>query len=473
MAPVSHDAAHPPVQQFDGIDPGLFARHSRPGPRYTSYPTANLFTSSVDEELYRTEIARTNDRPGAPPVSLYVHVPFCDTLCYFCGCNMIVSRDRDKIASYLDTLIAEIDLLRPLLDADRPVEQIAWGGGTPTSLAPDEIRRLADAINTRFDRHPAIEAGVEIDPRELTREHVMALGESGFNRVSMGVQDFDPRVQEAVNRIQPEEITVRAIEWVHEAGIDSINLDLMYGLPYQTLATFERTLERTIAINPDRIAVFNYAHVPWLKKHMTLIKEEHLPTPDEKVRIFIRTLERLNEAGYVYVGMDHFAKPDNELAVAQREGTLYRNFQGYTTHAGADLFGLGMTGIGQFDRLYAQNLKGLPAYTRAVDEGRLPIHAGYLLSPDDIIRRDVIMSLMCDFRLVKRVFEERHDIVFDEYFHDVPERLADLVGDGLVRISDDEIDARGEGMLIIRNIAMAFDAHLPAAGEKPVFSRTV
>jgi len=386
---------------------------------------------------------------------------------------MIVSRDRDKIAAYLDTIIAELDLLRPLLDAGRPVEQIAWGGGTPTSLAPDEIRRLAEAINTRFTRHPRIEAGVELDPRELTRDHVFALAEGGFNRVSMGVQDFDPRVQEAVNRIQPEDVTVRAIDWVHEAGIDSINLDLMYGLPHQTLESFERTLERVIAIDPDRIAVFNYAHVPWLKKHMTLIREEDLPSAEEKVRIFIRTLERLNDAGYVYVGMDHFAKPDNELAVAQREGTLYRNFQGYTTHAGADLFGLGMTGIGQFDRLYAQNLKGLPVYTERVHEGRLPIHAGYLLSDDDLIRRDVIMSLMCDFHLTKRVFEDRHGNVFDEFFHDVPDRLADLVDDGLVRITDDEIDARGEGMLIIRNIAMAFDAHLPKAGEKPVFSRTV
>ncbi len=470
---MSNDDAHTPVRQFDDIDPGLFGRHSKPGPRYTSYPTANLFSDAVDESVYRDEIARTNDRPGAPSLSLYCHIPFCDTLCYFCGCNMIVSRDVDKMAAYVDTIIAEMDLLRPLLDAHRPVEQIAWGGGTPTALPPDEIRRLADAINTRFTRHPDIEAGVEIDPRELTRDHVFALAESGFNRVSMGVQDFDPTVQEAVNRIQPEAITVQAIDWAHEAGIDSVNLDLMYGLPHQTLETFERTLERTIAIDPDRIAVFNYAHVPWLKKHMTLIREEDLPSADEKVRIFIRTLERLNEAGYVYVGMDHFAKPDNELAVAQREGTLYRNFQGYTTHAGADLFGVGLSSIGQFDRLYAQNLKGLPVYTERVREGRLPVHAGYLLSDDDIVRRDVIMSLMCDFRLEKRVFEERHGIVFDEYFHDVPARLSDLVDDGLVRITDDAIDARGQGMLIIRNIAMAFDAHLSKVGEKPVFSRTV
>ncbi len=461
------------ITQFNSVDPGLFSRYSRQGPRYTSYPTANLFGPDVDEALYRSEIARTDGRPGAPPLSLYFHIPFCDTLCYFCGCNMIVSRNRQKIGSYLDMLIAEMDILRPLLGSDREVTQIAWGGGTPTSLEPDEIRRLADATRARFSVSEDAEAGVELDPRELRREHVMALAESGFNRVSMGVQDFDPTVQEAVNRVQPLDVTLQALEWVAEAGITSVNLDLMYGLPHQTIATFESTLDRVIEISPDRIAVFNYAHVPWIKRHMGLIKEEDLPDADEKVRIFIRTLERLNEAGYVYVGMDHFAKPDNELAVAQRQGTLYRNFQGYTTNAGADLFGLGLSGIGQFDRLYAQNTKTLREYGERVTRGELPIHAGYLLSDDDVIRRDVIMTLMCDFRITKRTFEDRYGIVFDDYFHDVPERLGALVDDGIVRLSAADVDARGEGMLLIRNIAMAFDAHLPTPGEKQIFSRTV
>lgn len=461
------------VNQFNAVDPELFSRYSRQGPRYTSYPTANLFNPAVDEALYRSEIARTDARDDVPPLSLYFHIPFCDTLCYFCGCNMIVSRNRQKIASYLDVLIAEMDLMSPLLGDEREVAQIAWGGGTPTSLEPDEIRRLTDAIRSRFTLSPDAEAGVEIDPRELRREHVMALAESGFNRVSMGVQDFEPRVQEAVNRIQPLEVTLQALEWVAEAGITSVNLDLMYGLPHQTLDTFAHTLDRIVEIGPDRIAVFNYAHVPWIKRHMGLIREEDLPSADEKVRIFIATLERLNEAGYVYVGMDHFAKPDNELAVAQREGTLYRNFQGYTTNAGTDLFGMGLSSIGQFDRLYAQNTKTLREYGERVTRGELPIHGGYLLSDDDVIRRDVIMSLMCDFMITKRTFEERHGIVFDEYFHDVPERLGALVDDGIVRLSDDVIDARGEGMLLIRNIAMAFDAHLPTPGEKQIFSRTV
>ncbi len=461
------------VRQFDTVDPGLFSRYSRPGPRYTSYPTANLFGPAVDEARYREEIARTDARDDAPPLSLYFHIPFCDTLCYFCGCNMIVSRNRQKIGTYLDVLIDEMDVLRPLLSADRPVAQIAWGGGTPTSLEPDEIRRLADATRDRFAIAPDAEAGVEIDPRELRREHIQALAQSGFNRISMGVQDFDPRVQEAVNRVQPLDVTLQALEWVAEAGISSVNLDLMYGLPHQTLDTFTRTLDQVIDISPDRIAVFNYAHVPWIKRHMGLIREEDLPSPDEKVRIFALTLERLNAAGYVYVGMDHFAKPDNELAVAQRDGTLYRNFQGYTTNAGTDLFGLGLSSIGQFDRLYAQNTKTLREYGERVARGELPVHAGYLLSDDDVIRRDVIMTLMCDFMVTKRTFEDRYGITFDEYFHDVPERLGALVDDGVVRLSDDVIDARGEGMLLIRNIAMAFDAHLPTPGEKQVFSRTV
>lgn len=461
------------INQFTSVDPGLFSRYSRQGPRYTSYPTANLFGDGVDEAVYRSEIARTNARDDAPPVSLYFHIPFCDTLCYFCGCNMIVSRNRKKIAEYLDVLIDEMDLLSPLLRDDRTVSQIAWGGGTPTSLEPDEIRRLGDAIREHFTLSDDAEAGVEIDPRELRRDHIQALAQAGFNRVSMGVQDFEPKVQEAVNRIQPLEITLQALEWVAEAGITSVNLDLMYGLPHQTLQTFEHTLDQVIDISPDRIAVFNYAHVPWIKRHMGLIKEEDLPSADEKVRIFIRTLERLNEAGYVYVGMDHFAKPDNELAVAQREGTLYRNFQGYTTNAGTDLYGMGLSSIGSFDRVYAQNTKTLKEYGERVARGELPIHAGYRLSDDDIIRRDVIMTLMCDFMLTKRTFEDRYGIVFDEYFHDVPERLGAMVDDGIVRLSDTTIDARGEGMLLIRNIAMAFDAHLPTPGEKQVFSRTV
>ncbi|PLX33133.1 MAG: oxygen-independent coproporphyrinogen III oxidase, partial [Ignavibacteria bacterium] len=311
------------------------------------------------------------------------------------------------------------------------------------------------------------------DPREMTRDHLVALKEGGFTRLSMGVQDFNPDVQKAVNRIQPEDMTREVLDWGRDLGFESVNLDLIYGLPHQTVETFEHTLERIIDIDPDRIAVFNYAHVPWMKKHMSLIKAEDLPSPEEKLRITVRTIEMLNAAGYRYVGMDHFAKPDNELAVAQANRSLYRNFQGYTTHAGADIYGFGITSIGQFDRMYAQNLKTLPEYYAAVDEGRPPTHVGYKLSDDDLLRRDVIMTLMCDFELDKRAVEAKYGIVFDEYFADAHVRLQELVDDGIVQITPDRITTNSMGILVIRNVAMAFDAYLPAQMEKPIFSKTV
>lgn len=461
------------IRQFDRIDTELLKKYSRPGPRYTSYPTAPVFSSDFTTADYVEEIRRTNAAETPPPLSLYFHIPFCDTLCYFCGCNMMVTRDRKKINNYVQYVKKELDLIRPMIRDDREVVQIAWGGGTPTYLHPDEIRDLAGYTQKLFPFAPNIEAGVEIDPREMTRDHLVALKEGGFNRISMGVQDFNPKVQQAVNRIQPEDMTREVLDWAHEVGFESVNLDLIYGLPHQTMETFEETLERIIDIDPDRIAVFNYAHVPWMKKHMALIKAEDLPTPEEKLRITVRTIEMLNAAGYRYVGMDHFAKPDNELAVAQANKTLYRNFQGYTTHAGADLYGFGITSIGQFDRMYAQNVKTLPEYYEALDAGHLATHVGYRLSDDDLLRRDVIMTLMCDFELDKRAIEKKWNIVFDEYFADAYERLQELVDDNLVSITDDRITVNGMGILVIRNAAMAFDAYLPMQMEKPIFSRTV
>lgn len=461
------------MQQFDTINTDLLKKYSRPGPRYTSYPTAPAFSESFTAEDYRAEIERTNEVPKPPPLSLYFHIPFCDTLCYFCGCNMLITRDREKINRYVQYVKREMEMLRPMIRDDRLAAQIAWGGGTPTYLNPDEIRDLALATKTLFPFDPNIEAGVEIDPRGMTKDHLVALAEGGFNRISMGVQDFNENVQLAVNRIQPEDITRQVLEWAHEVGIHSVNLDLIYGLPFQTLETFEETLERVIDIDPDRFAVFNYAHVPWLKKHMSLIHPEDLPTPEEKLRILVRTIERLNEAGYIYVGMDHFAKEDNELAVAQRNGTLYRNFQGYTTHAGADLYGFGITSIGQFDRMYAQNVKTIGEYYKRIDANELATHAGIRLTDDDVLRRDVIMSIMCDFSLDKRKVEEKYGIDFDAYFADTYPLLEEPVADGLVRITDDRIEVLGMGILVIRNIAMAFDAYLKKQMEKPVFSSTV
>ncbi|MBL0174125.1 MAG: oxygen-independent coproporphyrinogen III oxidase [Ignavibacteria bacterium] len=461
------------MRQFDAIDTELLKKYSRPGPRYTSYPTAPVFSPSFGSGDFLREVQRTNANPDAPPLSLYFHIPFCDTLCYFCGCNMMVTRDRAKIRDYVGLLRRELAMLRPHIAEGRQVAQIAWGGGTPTYLTPDEIRELAGATRELFDIDPGVEAGVEIDPRDMTRDHVAALKDAGFNRISMGVQDFNPAVQEAVNRIQPEDMTRRVLDWARDAGLTSINLDLIYGLPHQTLATFEQTLDTVIDIDPDRIAVFNYAHVPWMKKHMSLIHPEDLPSTEEKLRILVRTIEKLNDAGYVYVGMDHFAKPGNELAVAQRNGTLYRNFQGYTTHAGADLYGFGITSISQFDRMYAQSVKTIGEYAARLDRGEAATHVGTLLTDDDLLRRDVIMRLMCDFALDKRAIEARYGIDFDTYFAAAFPRLQELVDDGLVRLSADRIDVPGMGMLVIRNVAMAFDAYLPAQLEKPVFSKTI
>jgi oxygen-independent coproporphyrinogen III oxidase len=451
----------------------LLQKYSRPGPRYTSYPTAPVFNTDFSTQDYLSEIKRTNADPAAPPLSLYFHIPFCDTLCYFCGCNMMITRDREKINKYLKYIIREMEMVSKLIRDDRKVVQIAWGGGTPTYLSPDEIRELSDATRRLFDFDENIEAGVEFDPRGMTKEHVEALKDGGFNRVSMGVQDFNPKVEEAVNRFQSEEETRQVIDWAHECGFESVNLDLIYGLPHQTLESFEDSLDRVIAIDPDRFAVFNYAHVPWMKKHMSLIHEEDLPSPETKLRIHLRTIEKLAEAGYAFIGMDHFAKPDNELAIAQRNKTLYRNFQGYTTHAGTDLYGFGITSIGQFDRMYQQNVKTLNEYYPRIDAGEPATHVGYMLSDDDLLRRDIIMTLMCDFELDKRKIEAKYGIEFESYFDGYADVLQELVDDACVENTNDKILVSDIGKLVIRNISMAFDAYLAKQMTKPLFSKTV
>ena len=310
------------------FDLSKFKKYDKPGPRYTSYPTAPQFNNSFTAENYLDEIIKTNYGEGLPDLSIYFHLPFCDTLCYFCGCNMIITRNRDRVKEYLKYLKKEIDMVRTYILPDRQVSQLHWGGGTPTHLTPDEINDLASYIKDNFNFKDDSENGCEIDPRELKRAHLEALRNNGFNRISMGVQDFDEKVQKAVNRIQPEDITRQTVQWVRELGFSSINLDLMYGLPFQTIKSFEQTVEKIIDISPDRIAVFNYAHVPWMKKHMALIHPKDIPAPEIKLEILKMTIEKLTSAGYVFIGMDHFAKPDDELAIALREKKLYRNFQG-------------------------------------------------------------------------------------------------------------------------------------------------
>ncbi len=462
------------MSQFKVIDVDVLGKYSGPGPRYTSYPSAPLFSSAFGSGRYRQEIIRTNSSNEASPLSLYVHLPFCDTLCYFCGCTMLVTHSKERIAEYNEYLKKEIGLVAPLLSSRRRVAQLHWGGGTPSYLSPDEIKDLGMHIADRFTYDADIEAGVEIDPRGLTYDHMKAFREVGFNRVSMGVQDFDPRVQQAVNRIQPERLTRDAVQWSRELGFKSINIDLIYGLPYQTLESFEKTVDIIIDISPDRIAVFNYAYVPWLKPHQRIIAEAALPSPELKLHIFKRTIEKLVAAGYWNIGMDHFAKQSDELAIAQRNKTLYRNFQGYSTKAGCDLYGFGMSAIGHFRETYHQNTKVLRDYYSALQRNSLATVVGYQMTEDDHIRKDVIMRIMCDMGVEKLPIEERYGIRFDEYFADALVKLKPLEEDDLVIVEPDRIVVNGMGRLVVRNIAMCFDAYIDKMiQEKPIFSRTV
>ncbi len=455
------------------IDLEKYKKYDRPGPRYTSYPTAPHFNENFTHENYLDEILKTNYGDNLPDLSLYYHLPFCDTLCYFCGCNMVITRNRDRVKEYLKYLKKEIDLVRSYLLPDRKVAQLHWGGGTPTHLRPEEIDELASFIKESFQFKEDSENGCEIDPRDLTRAHLEALRKNGFNRISMGVQDFNEKVQKAVNRIQPEDITRQTVQWVRELEFGSINLDLMYGLPFQTLESFAETVDKIIDVSPDRIAVFNYAHVPWMKKHMALIHAEDLPAPEIKLEILKMTIEKLTSAGYVFIGMDHFAKPDDELAIALKEKKLYRNFQGYSTHSGADLYAMGITGISQLHQVYAQNYKTEKEYFGALDEERIPVVKGYRLSDDDILRRDVIMKLMCNFELEFKTIEDKYNIDFKKYFAWGLNNLKEMEQDELVLINDNKIEVTEMGKLLIRNIAINFDYYIEHKEDTAKYSRTV
>ncbi len=455
------------------IDLTKFKKYDKPGPRYTSYPTAPQFNENFTNEDYLNEIVKTNYGEKLPDLSLYFHLPYCDTLCYFCGCNMIITRNRDRIKEYIKYLKKEIDLTRTYLLTDRKVAQHHWGGGTPTHLNPDEINELASYINQSFNFKDNAEVSCEIDPRELTKAHLEAFRNNGFNRISMGVQDFDEKVQKAVNRIQPEDITRQAVQWVRELGYQSINLDLIYGLPFQTVEGFAKTVDKIIDVNPDRIAVFNYAHVPWMKKHMALIHPEDIPAAEIKLEILKMTIEKLTNAGYDFIGMDHFAKPDDELAVAMREKKLYRNFQGYSTNAGADLYAMGITSISQLKNVYAQNYKTEKEYYSALDNEKLPTAKGYQLTEDDHLRREVIMKLMCDFELDFIPIEQQFKIDFKTYFAWGINNLKEMEADDLVEISDRGIKVKNMGRMLIRNIAINFDGYIERKEDKAKYSRTV
>jgi oxygen-independent coproporphyrinogen-3 oxidase len=457
-------------QQFT-FDRELIQRYDRPGPRYTSYPTAPHFTGDFGPVDWQQELELSNRR--AAPLSLYAHIPFCETQCFFCGCNMIPTKRHERAMPYLDVLVAEFDRYAAVVDTRRPVVQLHWGGGTPTFLAPDEIRHLMGAIRDRFQIAADAEISCEIDPRRLTREHLSALRETGFNRISMGVQDFETNVQRAVNRIQPESLTRQVYDWCRELGFDSINLDLMYGLPHQTPDTFRRTVETALTFGADRFAVFNYAHLPGLKRHMAVIKEADLPSPETKLTMLQIVGEALTAAGYAFIGMDHFAKPDDELAVAQRNGTLYRNFQGYTTRAGADLLAAGMTAISQTRDVYAQNEKDLGPYTEAITAGQWATVRGVRLNEADQMHRHVINRLMCDFELDTATVLAEWQKPFDTVFPDARERLAPMVADGLASWQGDKLVVAPMGRLLVRNLAMVFDAYLAGSPSQTMFSRTI
>jgi len=460
------------------FDEALIKRYDKAGPRYTSYPTAVQFNEKFTADNYRQMCAKSNAESQhentAKPLSLYFHIPFCDTVCFYCGCNKVVTKDRTKAAPYLERVYKEIAMQSALFDDNRVVDQLHWGGGTPTFISHDEMRELMAVTRKHFTLHDddTGEYSIELDPREVNHESIGLLRELGFNRISLGVQDFEPAVQKAVNRIQSEEETLAVINAAREFKFKSISLDLIYGLPFQNVETFSRTLDKVIAASPDRLSVFNYAHLPEMFKPQRRINVEELPSPTEKLDILKLSFDKLRDAGYVYIGMDHFAKPDDELAVAQRENTLYRNFQGYSTHADCDLVAMGITSIGQVANSYSQNVKTMDEYFSLIDAGKLPVYRGVELNNDDILRREVITQLICHFHLDKSAIEQQFNIQFDEYFSKEMETLNNFTEDGLISLQNNEITVLPAGRLLIRNICMVFDYYLRQATEQR-FSKVI
>ncbi|HJW15420.1 MAG TPA: oxygen-independent coproporphyrinogen III oxidase [Thermoanaerobaculia bacterium] len=451
----------------------LLKRYNVPGPRYTSYPTAPVWKEDFTPADYERVLRESAAAEGPSPLSLYVHLPFCEKLCYFCGCTVVITGAQHALEeTYLDMLEREIDWVADRAGTGRPVVQFHLGGGTPTYFTPERLRRLGRKFRDRFRFAPDAEIGVEVDPRVTTREHLLTLARLGFNRLSMGVQDFEPRVQVAINRVQPYEETRRLVEQARALGFPSINMDLIFGLPFQTAESFSETIDKVLEIGPDRLAVYSYANVPWMKKHQNVLAP-HLPDERTKFEIFRTALERFTDAGFEYIGMDHFARPTDELARARVDRTLHRNFQGYTTKAGTDLVGFGMSAIGGIGASYVQNRRDLGPYQQDVAAAGAATFRGFRLSEDDLLRRTVIQNLLCHGVIVKGEIEAAYGIAFDRYFADALEKLQPLAADGLVVIAREEVRATPLGRVFLRNLAMPFDAYLAAAPEKPVFSKTL
>ena len=454
------------------LDFAKFIKYSKPGPRYTSYPTALEFSDKFGYDAY---IQKLESQDDARPLSLYFHLPFCKNACYFCGCNVVFTSKEDKMLRYIEYLKRELEILSKHLNMKRQVIQMHFGGGTPTFFSATQLDEVICEIKKYFPNFAEdAEISCEIDPRHINEDQMRVMSQHGFNRVSFGIQDFNEKVQVAVHRVQPYDITKKAMDLARKYNMVSVNTDLIYGLPYQTLETFKETLSLALTLDPDRFAVFNYAHVPWLKKTMRKIDETTLPEPDEKLAIMQYTIDFLTSNGYKMVGMDHFAKPQDELFQAIEKGELHRNFQGYTTKGGADLIGVGLTSIGEGVDYYAQNFKDMKLYEEAIDAGKLPFERGVVLNEDDLIRQYVIMELMSNFKLDIKRFEAKFDVNFKEYFKDALEQLQTFVDEELITIDDATIACSQTGTLLIRNIAMPFDAYMHQhSGSKKTFSKTV
>lgn len=457
------------------FDLDLITRYGGTGPRYTSYPTALQFTDAFNAEDHKKFASQSNQLPIPRPLSVYVHIPFCQTLCYYCGCTKIVTRNQQRVTDYLGSLYREIELQAALFDKDRVVEQLHFGGGTPTYLAEEQLREVMRRLSANFDlqKTPDREFSIEIDPRTVDLNAIDTLAELGFNRLSMGIQDFDPQVQKAVNRIQSEESVRELTEKSRAAGFESISFDLIYGLPGQTVESFSRTLDTVIDLAPDRIAVYNYAHLPQRFKGQRMIKSEEIPSPDVKLDILNSSISKLIDARYEYIGMDHFALPDDELAVAQRTGELQRNFQGYSTHRSCDLIGLGISSISHIGDSFSQNVVGTASYAEILAQGKLPIQRGLVLNDDDRLRGAVIQQMMCFGYIDFDYFSQKFNIDFTEYFAAELQRLKPLEKDNLITTNTRRVDITTRGRLLLRTVARVFDIYSGDQSLSQRFSQTI
>lgn len=455
------------------FDEKLVSRYGGRGPRYTSYPTALQFTGNFTADAYRRNAMASND--SGKPLSVYVHIPFCRSLCYYCGCNKIVTRNASRVQSYLEALYTEIGLQAALFDRGRKLRQLHFGGGTPTYLQPQQLSELMSRLGQAFsfDQGSAREFSIEVDPRTVDRDAIGRLRDLGFNRLSLGVQDFDSRVQAAVNRLQSVQDLDRLLDTARRLGFRSVSFDLIYGLPQQTVESFDRTLETVISMRPDRLAVYSYAHLPQRFRGQRMIREADLPPPPVKLRLLGETVERLTAAGYEYIGMDHFALPGDELALARRNGTLQRNFQGYSTHGDCDLVGLGVSAIGSIGPAYSQNAVDTAGYQAALAAGRLPVCRGIAVDEDDRLRAKIIQSLMCYDELDLQAFGAANGIAFESYFADELVRLEPLQADGLIELLPHSLRITPAGRLLLRSIAMVFDRYLPAEQDTARYSKVI